>query len=205
MIEQEFDEIIDSLKTVAMDEEEDEEDEINEETQLDNLIHDLNKSDLLSKEYASTGRPGSKHNLKFREYSTEGYLKSQNSVDKSSEGSKLSAKFNAPRASLHELRKQFFTSETASTSSPFQSFGPTEELITEKSRPSNKNMDPKFESSSQFFNERLASGERSSTAKLTSNQPKQQSSNQQLSQSKSPKSSNIQLFKQKDDREPKYV
>lgn len=211
----EFDQIIDDLKTIA--DEENSEEEDNSELELDNLIQDLNKTELIAssstRDYRSTPKdtyPTSKDYQtrpqllsKDSEDCYSSFLKSQNSTERTNE-LKLS-KF-APRPSLQDLRKQFFT-ETTSTS-PFQSFGTSDDLADKQSLnieenrnlENQKNRNKLEQSSSQPF---LSDSRSSSTTKLALIQPSKQSGNQ-LNQSKSPKSSTF-FTKAKDDREPKYV
>ena len=181
----EMDEIIEGLKTIANEEENSDDD--NAEIELDNLIQDLNRTEFgkgCSSAAATTSSSSKHHHLQSKD--------SEDYAGYSGRGSKF-----APRPSLHELRKQFFTSETASTTSPFHSFGTSEDL---EARALERSAEKHEQSGSQSF-----LNERSSIDPRSAKQSKQPSGSQLLSQSKSPKSSTLQLFKSKDDREPKYV
>ena len=204
----EFDEIIEGLKTIANEEENSEEE--NAEIELDNLIQDLNRTEFgaaARAPVASSSKeayPTSRHHLQSKD--SEDYYYTRDSVEGGRNEPKTS-KF-APRPSLHELRKQFFTSGTASTTSPFHSFGTSDDLADKRSlnieegRSSERAPERHPEKSEQrgsqtFLNEK--------SAELRSAKPSSKQSGSQLSQSKSPKSSTLHLFKSKDDREPKYV
>lgn len=209
----EFDEIIQGLQTIAN--EENSEDE-NAEIELDNLIQDLNRTEFDTASSRTVAYPpaasskeayaAAKHHLQSKDsedYYSGGCLRGQDSVEGRSE-LRTGFKF-APRPSLHELRKQFFTSETASTTSPFHSFGTSDDLADKRSlnieeaRALDSQRNTEQSGSQTFLNERSPiDPSRSSSAAKQSKQPS-------TSQSKSPKSSTLQLFKSKDDREPKYV
>lgn len=122
------------------------------------------------------------------------YLKGQNSMEKIASELKLTSKHYAPRPSLHELRKQFFTAETTSTNSPFQSFGTSDDLADKRSL----NNEPER---SSLHTNRNQPEQSTSSSQSTSSQAKQ--SNNQTTQSKSP-SSTI-LLKAKDDQRERYV
>ena len=195
----EFDEIIEGLKTIA-NEEENSEDE-NAEIELDNLIQDLNRTEFGSAAARGPTASTSKHQLQSKDSEDfySGYMR--DSVE-GARGELRTAKF-APRPSLHELRKQFFTCDATSTTSPFHSCGASDDLADKRSlnieEPRDTQSGDKVEASgSQTF-----LNDRSIEARSAAKQSK--SSASQLGQSKSPKSSTLQLFKSKDDREPKYV
>lgn len=218
----EFDEIIQGLEKIANEEENSEEE--NAEIELDNLIQDLNRTEFDSASCAprtvtyppaatSKESYAAARHLQSKDSEDYGYLRGQDSVEGRSE-LRTGSRF-APRPSLHELRKQFFTSEHASTTSPFHSFGTSDDLADKRSLnieearalDSQRSADKPEQSGSQtLLNERsLIDPSRSSSAASAAAKHSKQPSTSQLSQSKSPKSSTLQLFKSKDDREPKYV
>lgn len=200
----EFDEIIEGLKTIAN--EENSEDD-NAEIELDNLIQDLNRTEFgggakggSTAAPASASSSSSKHHLQSKD-SEDYYAGFSGYLRDSTEGrSELRTPKFAPRPSLHELRKQFFTSETASIS-----FGTSDDLADKRSLNTEEARALAERAAEQSGSQTFLNEKSSIDPRSAAKQSKKPSVGSQLSQSKSPKSSTLQLFKSKDDREPKYV